>query len=142
MLPKIPSKIIENANGGKGHIILQPVTIPPGRFKRKMPSLCKGYIGKKAAPWVCTSTREMEKSTTSFPAMVSTLIMTLLTKSILVMPCSVRMETAMLWKISVMKTWCLWALLFTTIDMHTKSSAPKRCFFIARNQFFLSVVIH
>ena len=29
---------------------------------------------------------------------------------------------AMLWKISVMKTWCSWALLFTTIDMHTKSS--------------------
>ena len=29
MLPKIPSKIIENANGGKGHIILQPVTIYP-----------------------------------------------------------------------------------------------------------------
>ena len=31
--------------------------------------------------------------------------------------------------------WCSWALLFTTIDMHTKSSAPKRCF-LCRISFF------
>ena len=39
MLPKIPSKIIENANGGKGHIILQPVTIPDA-LKEK----CRLYV--------------------------------------------------------------------------------------------------
>lgn len=39
MLPKIPSKIIENANGGKGHIILQPVPIPDA-LKEK----CRLYV--------------------------------------------------------------------------------------------------
>lgn len=39
MLPKIPSKIIENANGGKGRIILQPIAIPDA-LKNK----CRLYV--------------------------------------------------------------------------------------------------
>ena len=45
MLPKIPSKIIENANGGKGHNILPPVPIPDA-FKKKNRLYVKGTFEK------------------------------------------------------------------------------------------------